>query len=57
MLYYRDAHMPGANDYDYSADMENNNQGATVKIYDKVQCHGRGSSAKTYPKAPKFIHD
>ena len=30
VLYYRDAHMPGANDYDYSADMENNNQGATV---------------------------
>lgn len=35
VLYYRDAHMPGANDYDYSADMENNDQGATVKIYAK----------------------
>ncbi len=37
MLYYRDAHMPGANDYDYSADMENNDdQGSSlVKIYDK----------------------
>lgn len=57
VLYYRDAHMPGANDYDYSADMENNNQGATVKIYDKGAVPwGEGSSAKTYPKGAKVLY-
>ena len=57
VLYYRDAHMPGANDYDYSADMENNNQGATVKIYDKGAVPwGEGSSAKTYPKGVKVLY-
>lgn len=53
VLYYRDAHMPG----DYSADMENNNQGATVKIYDKGAVPwGEGSSAKTYPKGAKVLY-
>ena len=57
VLYYRDAHMPGANDYDYSADMENNNQGATVKIYEKGAVpSGEGSSAKTYPKGAKVLY-
>ena len=57
VLYYRDAHMPGANDYDYSADMENNDQGATVKIYDKGAVPwGEGPSAKTYPKGAKVLY-
>ncbi|MBB1110619.1 hypothetical protein H5S11_09200 [Limosilactobacillus sp. pH52_RY] len=57
VLYYRDAHMPGANDYDYSADMENNDQGATVKIYDKEAVPwGEGPSAKTYPKGGKVLY-
>lgn len=56
VLYYRDAHMPGANDYDYSADMENNDQGATVKIYDKEAVPwGEGPSVKTYPKGAKVL--
>lgn len=57
VLYYRDAHMPGANDYDYSADMENNDQGATVKIYDKEAVPwGERPSAKTYPKDAKILY-
>ena len=57
VLYYRDAHMPGANDYDYSADMENNDQGATVKIYDKGAVPwGEGPSTKTYPKDAKVLY-
>ncbi|MBB1099252.1 hypothetical protein H5R88_03880 [Limosilactobacillus sp. WF-MT5-A] len=57
VLYYRDAHMPGANDYDYSADMENNDQGATVKIYDKKAVpRGEGPSTKTYPQGATVLY-
>lgn len=57
VLYYRDAHMPGANDYDYSADMENNDLGATVKIYAKEAVpSGEGPSANTYLKGAEVLY-
>ncbi|WP_302117140.1 hypothetical protein [uncultured Limosilactobacillus sp.] len=57
VLYYGDAHMPGADNYDYSANMEKRNQGAVVKIYDrKAVPQGEGPTDKSYPEGAKELY-
>lgn len=57
VMYYRDAHMPGAAKNNYSADMSLSGQKATVKIYDKDSVpKGDGPLYKTYPDGAQLLY-
>lgn len=57
VLYYGDAHMPGADSNDYSANMAKSGQGATVKIYEKDSVpKGDGPLYKTYPDGAELLY-
>ncbi|MBB1079511.1 hypothetical protein H5S09_06345 [Limosilactobacillus sp. STM2_1] len=57
VMYYRDAHMPGSKENDYSADMGNAGQGATVKIYNKDNVpKGDGPLYKNYPNGAQLLY-
>lgn len=57
VLYYGDAHMPGAKQRDYSSHMAASGQGAVVKIYDKDMVpKGEGPLYKTYPDGASLLY-
>lgn len=57
VMYYRDAHMPGGNERDYSADMGNAGHEAIVKIYNKDDVpKGDGPLYKNYPNGAQLLY-
>lgn len=57
VLYYGDAHMPGADSNDYSSHMARSGQGAVVKIYDKDAVPKKvGLLYKTYPAGASLLY-
>ena len=57
VLYYTGEHMPGADQNDYSKDMEVSGQGAVVKIYNKDSVpKGEGPLYKDYPDCAELLY-
>ena len=57
VLYYTGEHMPGADQNDYSKDMEVSGQGAVVKIYNKDSVpKGEGPLYKDYPDGAELLY-
>ena len=57
VLYYTGEHMPGADQNDYSKDMDVSGQGAVVKIYNKDSVpKGEGPLYKDYPDGADLLY-
>lgn len=56
VLYYGDAHMPGANHNDYSANMAKSGQGATIKIYEKDNAPKKERPIYDYPDGAGLLY-